>query len=126
MNLNGLVSALVPYAQGAIEEANRRGIRPTVTSVFRTRQQQGRLYQNFLRCRSAGLEGEPVSLGRGLSCAWPANPPGQSAHQYGLAWDSWAEELDAWTEIRRSWGWQVPENDKIHAEVPGWRGLIGS
>lgn len=55
---------------------------------------------------------------------WPAAEPGESAHQYGVAWDSTVppEWLPVWTAIRRAFGWAVYDNDPNHAEYPGWQG----
>ena len=62
---------------------------------------------------------------RGLS-QWPANRPGFSAHNWGLAWDSTTEPAlqPAWNRIREWAGFRVPSNDEIHAEVPGWETLV--
>lgn len=54
---------------------------------------------------------------------WPANRPGDSSHNYGLAWDSvvpeWAQAW--WTYVRELAGFEVLPNDVIHAQVPNWR-----
>lgn len=67
----GLVEGLVPHATALYEAAALAGLRPRVTSVFRTRQQQAALYERFVR---------------GLA-HFPAAPPGRSAHERGLAFD---------------------------------------
>ena len=89
------------------------GIRPTVTSGYRTPAQQATLYVN----RAAN--------------PYPVNRPGDSAHQFGLAFDSSfsaahkAQLMPLWKEVRWAVGFHVPDNDDVHAEVPGWRSLIG-
>jgi len=125
VSLRGLHPQLRPYAEALVQLANRDyGLRVNVTSTLRSYDQQQRLYQNYLDCKARGLAGTSVSLGAGLSCAWPANPPGQSGHNYGLAWDSTADDMATWTALRRWAGWHVPENDQIHAELPGWRQYV--
>lgn len=123
MELGGLHPVLRPWAELAVRIANDQGIHVTVTSVKRTWANQTRLYQNYLECQRRGAFPSSLSLGAGLSCRWPANPPGESAHEYGLAWDSSVAPAHQalWNEIRRALGWRVPENDIIHAEYNGWR-----
>lgn len=53
---------------------------------------------------------------------FPANRPGFSAHNFGLAFDSTTaprHQAD-WNAIREWVGFRVPPNDQIHAEVPDW------
>jgi len=87
--------------------AHYYGISPTVTSVFRSWAEQTRLRERYERGESR----------------WPANRPGDSAHNFGWAFDSVvpAADLDFWTEIRRYVGFEVLPNDIIHAQVPDWR-----
>ena len=119
----GLHEQVKPYAEYAVNIANYYGIKPTITSVFRGFQHQARLRANWELCRAKGLYPSDVSLGFGLSCNWPANRPGDSAHNYGLAWDSWVvdDHMGDWIAIRRWVGFDVPAHDQIHAEVPDWR-----
>lgn len=86
------------------------GFSPIVTSTYRSKQEQLKLYRDWLAGKSP----------------WPANPPGQSGHQYGMAWDSWVPDayMPAWTTIREQAGWRVPPNDVIHAEVPSWPNFV--
>lgn len=119
----GLDPQLRPYADAAMRMAGEYGLSPIVTSVLRTMDKQRLLRDNYERCLAAGVQGTDVSFGPGLSCKWPANRPGDSAHNYGVAFDSWVppEQMELWVAIRRHIGWHVPDNDVIHAELPNWR-----
>lgn len=114
---------LRPYAEYAHEIARTYGLNPEVTSVTRSWTDQSKLRANYEACVARGLFPGGASLGPGLSCRYPANRPGDSAHNYGVAWDSWvpAQEMPLWVAIRRYVGWAVPDNDQIHAELPNWR-----
>ena len=103
----GMDSRLRPYADYAVRWANANGIHPQITSVYRGWAQQQRLRSRW----EAGLS------------KWPANRPGDSAHNYGWAFDSWvpADQMVMWAAIRRRVGWDVPDYDIIHAGLPGWR-----
>lgn len=120
--LSGLHPQLRPYAEAAVEWAIQQGVRPTITSVTRTWTEQDRLYSNYLACKKAGLQGSSRSLAPGLSCRYPANPPGYSSHNYGFSWDSIVpdEFMPWWVKVREAFGWRVPTNDLIHAELPDW------
>lgn len=117
--LRGLHPQLRPFAEAPIKWAQQQGVEIQVTSVHRNCEQQRALYDNFRRCQ-VGLPSNP-----GMSCAWPANPPGSSAHQYGLAWDSVAtwhgqDVMEWWRLVREAYGWRVPPKDLPHAELAGW------
>jgi len=107
MQLRGLDSRVRPYAEYAHRIANYYGIDPTITSTFRSWEQQQTLRSRWERGESA----------------FPANRPGDSAHNYGWAWDSVVPpaQQPLWNEIRRWVGFEVLENDIIHAQVPDWR-----
>ncbi len=124
--LRGMDPVLKPYAEYAIKYAEAYGLKPVVTSVFRSLQHQARLRTNWQQCVARGLYPSSASLGYGLSCKWPANRPGDSGHNYGLAWDSWVPDahMADWTAIREWVGWNVPAHDAIHAELPSWRSYI--
>jgi hypothetical protein len=124
--LRGLDARLRPYAEQLVAWAMKNGVPVTVTSVYRSMSQQQALRSNYELCQRKGLQGQRVSLTPGMSCAWPANRPGDSGHNYGLAWDSVvpAEYQSWWNEVRRAAGWHVPANDEIHAEYPDWRQLV--
>jgi type II secretory pathway pseudopilin PulG len=124
--LRGLHASLRPYAESLVDEARKAGLAVEVTSVFRSLAQQARLRSNYESCLRLGVFPSSTSLASGLSCAYPANRPGDSGHNYGLAWDSWVpqEQMTDWIEWRREQGWTVPDNDPIHAEYPNWRQYV--
>jgi hypothetical protein len=112
----GLHEALRPNAEWALAVANHYGLRPNVTSVYRSWTEQLELRRRWEQ---------------GLS-PWPANLPGDSAHNHGLAWDSVLPEpyksapgwQEWWNYVRELAGFAVPANDEIHAELPAWRGYV--
>lgn len=97
-------------ATWALGWADHYGVPITVTSGKRTWEDQERLYRSYLQGRSR----------------FPANRPGDSSHQYGLAFDSTTENRfqDWWSMVRRMAGFEVLENDIIHAQVPSWRQYV--
>lgn len=103
----GIDPRLRERAELTVLYAQRLGIPVEVTSVRRTEGEQRKLYAKF----QAG------------KAKYPTAPPGTSAHQFGVAWDSVVPErwLPTWTAIRRAMGWKVSESDIIHAEAPNWR-----
>jgi len=109
--LKGLDLQVREQAEEAFKLAHCYGIVPVVTSVVRGWAEQLRLREKWERGESK----------------FPANRPGDSAHQYGLAFDSYVpdEQMACWVEIRRLVGLRVPEGDLIHAERPEWRSSSG-
>jgi len=107
ISLRGLDSRIRPAAEEAFDIARGCGIEPTITSVYRSWEEQLKLYERFTR-------GEAT---------FPANRPGDSAHNYGWAFDTVvpAEQQCLWTEIREYVGFEVLPNDIIHAQLPDWR-----
>jgi len=105
--LRGLVPIVRDRAQWCLDWATYYGVHVDVTSARRTWEEQSELYKDFLAGRSV----------------YPANRPGDSAHEYGLAWDSVVEDrlFPWWTYVRRLAGFEVLDNDRIHAQVPNWR-----
>lgn len=105
--LRGLHQELRPYAEYTMQLAREYGIQPYITSVFRTWTEQQQLRRRWEAGKSK----------------WPANRPGDSAHNWGFAFDSWVPDaqLPLWTAIREYVGWEVPRNDIIHAGLPNWR-----
>ena len=103
----GMDPRLRAHADYAVRWANSAGIYPTITSVYRSWANQERLRSRW----EAGLS------------KWPANRPGDSAHNFGWAFDSWVpdDQMPTWAAIRRAIGWDVPSHDIIHAGLPGWR-----
>ena len=110
MNLRGLSPSVRDYAAYTLEWADYYGIPVTITSTYRSWNEQQALYDRWLRGESR----------------WPAAPPGHSAHNWGLAWDSHVppEWEEAWQWLRRQLGWHVPVNDEIHSAVPGWQRFV--
>lgn len=107
--LSSLQPWVQPWVQFTLDCASYYyGFTPTVTSTYRSLEEQQRLY--------AARASNP----------YPVAPPGSSAHNYGLAWDSSvaADKLELWVAIRRAIGWVVPDNDLIHAEWPAWKQLV--
>lgn len=95
-------------------------LEPTVTSAYRSWEDQQRLYdarQRELACRAATGKADC-----GIQ-SYPVNVPGDSAHNFGFAFDSVvpASSQALWDIIREAVGFRVPANDRIHAEVPDWR-----
>ena len=112
--LRGLHPFLRQGAEDAVKWANAYGLAPRITSVRRTYAEQATLYEKHRRCVREGRY--PVYPG----CRYPANPPGWSSHEYGLAFDStvpsgWGSW---WRDIRLAFGFRVPTHDVIHAEHP--------
>lgn len=110
MGLAGLQSWVRPYAEWCLDVAHYYGIPVTITSTYRSWAEQAELRRRYEQGRSR----------------WPANRPGDSAHNYGLAWDSTVPERyqDWWNAVRRAAGFEVLDNDIIHAQVPRWRDLV--
>ena len=108
--LRGLEPDVRQLAECAVQVANSVGIEPVITSTRRSWAEQTVLRHRW----EAGLS------------AFPANRPGDSAHEYGLAWDSWVpdDQMARWKLIRECVGFRVPEGDLIHAERPNWRSSI--
>jgi len=109
MRFAGLDERLRPHADATVGYAEKAGLHPVIISVRRRFDEQAKLYSDY----RAGLS------------KWPAAPPGESAHQYGVAFDVVvpAEEQAAWNYIRRGFGWRVSDGDPPHAEFPGWQSV---
>ena len=100
--------------------ADAYGVPVRVTSGYRSWELQQRLRTNYERCLASG------EFGKTDRCRWPANRPGDSAHNFGLAFDSVVspEFQPWWNAVRRYVGFEVPQHDEIHAQVPSWRSLV--
>lgn len=105
----GMNPFVATHARLTAERAAAFGLTVTITSGHRGCAEQRRLRNKWLRGESP----------------FPANRPGESAHQYGLAWDS-SVNVPAWfwEDVRRRAGWCVPSNDPPHAEVCGWERFV--
>lgn len=119
--VGGLARGIQPAVRWCLAVAEYYGVGVTVTSGKRSSSEQRRLYEQYAKCVREGTFGTPRCPTR-----WPANPPGTSAHEYGLAWDSVvdARYQDWWNRVREAAGFRVPRNDAIHAEVPNWRQYV--
>lgn len=107
IHLRGLSPNVRAAGETALELARYFQVPVTVTSTYRSLQEQRRLRQLW----EAGLS------------RFPANRAGDSAHNFGWAFDSVTQpslQRD-WNLIREWVGFAVPSNDEIHAEVPNWR-----
>jgi hypothetical protein len=101
-----LVEELQGPANDLVDAAGRAGLLPRITSTVRSNSEQRRLYNRFL----AGQAGYPVA------------PPGQSAHEYGLAFDMVVSPMEALADVGatwRSWGGGWNPSDAVHFELPG-------
>lgn len=107
ISLRGLHPQVRERAELVLFWANHFKIPTTVTSTFRSFEEQDRLRKRFL----AG------------NAPFPANRPGDSSHNFGFAWDAHVNPRDQedFDFLRRWAGFEVLENDIIHAQVPGWR-----
>lgn len=108
-----------------LEVARLNHIPVTITSTGRSTESQRKLRANFDQCVARGLYPSSASLAPGYSCKYPANQPGDSAHNFGVAFDSTVPEawLPVWTQLRELAGFRVADEngDPIHGEVPSWR-----
>lgn len=118
--LSGLNPTVRQAAEWCLAVADYYRIPVTVTSGYRSLQEQGRLRTNYERCVASGR------FGQGPDCRYPANKPGESAHNYGLAFDAVVppEYQEAWDYIRRYAGLRVLPNDRPHAEYPEWHRYV--
>ena len=118
--LQGLHRDVKGAAEWALGWADYYGVPVTVTSGARSMRKQTQLRKNYEDCLERG------EFGKTARCRWPANRPGDSAHNYALAWDSTTSpEYQAWwNHVRALAGFSIPLHDHIHAEVPNWRRYV--
>ena len=105
-SLTDLVPELASFARDLVDAAGRAGLQPRITSTIRSHSEQRRLYNRFL----AGQAGYPVA------------PPGQSAHEYGLAFDMVVSPMEALADVGftwQQWGGRWNGSDAVHFELPG-------
>lgn len=107
IGLRGMDSRVRPHAEYAHELARYYGVTPVITSSYRSWAEQTRLRARWERGESQ----------------YPANRPGDSAHNFGWAWDSVVprHQQGLWNDIRRYAGFEVLPGDIIHGQVPDWR-----
>lgn len=95
------------------------GRRLFLTSGYRSAKKQAQLYEDYRSGRSR----------------IPANRPGNSAHEVGLALDfsvgrPYPADKRLWErywQIARAFGFRpLGPSDPVHIEVPNWRQLVGA
>lgn len=108
-------------AEWAIGWADFYGVPVTIVSGRRTLDEQRSLRKNFEQCVATGRFPSPPD------CKFPANKPGDSAHNFGVAWDSVVPDryMRWWMHVRRLAGFDVRDSDPPHAEYPSWRDFFG-
>lgn len=104
----GLRSYFRPYARDLVDVASRAGLLPRVTSTFRSRTYQARLYRDYLAGRNP----------------YPVAAPGTSAHELGLAFDMVTSPMSALSDLGKLWEgwggvWGGRFSDEVHFEFPG-------
>lgn len=109
VSLDALIPELVEAAKQFVQILGAAGVQPRVTSTLRTYREQTKLYRRFLAGHSA----------------YPAAPPGSSAHEFGYAFDVVVTGIgnqDDAGALWESWGgiWGAAR-DPIHFEHPAWR-----
>jgi hypothetical protein len=107
LRLTGVHPEVRFWAEVALDVADRFDVPVSVTSGFRSLDDQARLRALW----EAGLS------------RFPANRPGDSSHNFGLAFDSQVspQHQALWDRIRQLVGFELLQNDEVHAQVPGWR-----
>lgn len=121
ISLRGLDPGVRPFAQWCLDVAALYKVPVTVTSGLRGWAEQTQLRNRYEACLERGEKVYPANPNP--ACRFPANRPGDSAHNFGWAWDSWVAEpyREWWTAVRKYAGFAVPAHDWVHAEVPEWR-----
>jgi hypothetical protein len=121
ISLRGLHPAVRDAATWCLDVASYYKVPVTVTSAVRPWAEQEALRRRYESCLARGERVYPDNPDS--ACRFPANEPGDSAHNFGLAWDSWVppEYREWWTAVREYAGFRVPSNDWVHAEYPDWR-----
>jgi len=110
--LSGLYAPWRAWCEWCLSYLDQRGFAPTVTSGFRSFEQQAGLYADYRAGRSR----------------LPAAAPGRSAHNYGLAIDVWAGngQQDAMMAILKAFGGELVRGDAPHVQYPGFHRYLGS
>jgi hypothetical protein len=103
-----LIPEMREFATALVNAAGAAGLQPRVTSTRRSHAAQVRLYRRYLT---------------GLS-PLPAAPPGQSAHEYGYAFDMVVTPFEALEDVGytwQTWGGIWPgAADPVHFQYPGF------
>lgn len=92
-----------PWADWLVAVARYWGLRPRVTSTYRSLAEQARLYR--LRQERPDLQPYPVA------------PPGQSLHNYGLALDMVSTDNARLGALWRHYGGSWSPSDAVHFGV---------
>jgi len=110
--LSTLWAPLVPYARALMDNARQC----YVTSGYRSYADQKRLRDQWDALRARGLTSQQIAEQYGL---YTPSKPGQSMHNYGLAFDvGGPAEERAWLgAIWNSWGGQWSTRDHVHFQV---------
>ena len=94
---------LAPWATWLYDVAELNGLRPRITSTYRSVATQARLYERY----------------RAGQSKLPAAPPGRSLHNYGMAFDMVADNLDGlgavWESVGGRWGGRF--RDPVHFDT---------
>lgn len=112
-----------PFAQAVnylLAYANYYGLSAQIVSGYRSMGEQAALY-------SQGRTAEEVQARvrkRGRGGAVTDAPPGQSAHNYGLAVDFEGRDQAAVIELARRLGFGLVSWDPAHVEWPNWSTLV--
>jgi hypothetical protein len=119
--MSASISALQPEMQAAARTldavVHNSGLQGRFTSTLRTHAEQQRLYDKYLRGESQ----------------FPAAPPGESAHEYGYAFDYVVSPWEYQPDVGAYWesGWEYFEGgiwggnaDPVHFEWAGWRRYV--
>jgi len=120
LKLGRLHKEVKEAAEWCLAWADHYDVPVTVTSGFRSWQDQATLRRNYENCLTRG------EFGLTARCQFPANKPGDSSHNFGFSWDSVVppQYQDWWTDVRRMAGFEVLPGDLIHAQVPNWRAHV--
>jgi LAS superfamily LD-carboxypeptidase LdcB len=98
-----------PWFKWIYDAAEGAGLRPRITSTYRSMSTQRRLYERYRAGKSI----------------YPAAPPGTSAHNYGLAVDMVVDQPERVGAVWEYWGgswarWGGRFDDPVHFDI-GWR-----
>lgn len=94
-----------PYFRWLVDVADALGLDPRVTSTIRSRAEQQRLYDNYLRGQSQ----------------FPAAPPGSSLHERGLAIDLVSRDNALLGRVWRHYvGGRWSPSDAVHYDLHPW------
>jgi len=118
--LRGLRRDVKGAAEWALSWADYYNVPVEITSGRRSMRKQAALRKSYEECLARG------QFGKTAACRWPANRPGDSAHNFALAWDSTTSPSFQpwWDHVRTLAGFSVPSHDHIHAEYPNWRKYV--